>query len=336
MERNSVLSDAHAASQTEAHTTPGKTPPQPSVSTMVAAGAAALQRMLGAAGAAQARAQHALEKIPVTRDLLEFMGVWPGHSPNPETLADQSYGIVHGDVARKEAGDASAFSPDDINQGQLGDCYFLSAMAAVARTNPAALRRLIKDNGDGTYDVTLYVAGSHGWSNKTPQTVRITSEFPMQKGAIADAHSGSDRGGTGKTDDAELWPMLLEKALATIRGSYHAIEGGFGVDGFNVLLPTASAKYTISPNAPDQAFSRIAAALHAGRALTAGSVHSLTPALQKRADERTLVLGHEYSVQSVDVGKRKVQLQNPWGFFDLNLPIHEFVLFFNEYCVGAP
>jgi len=50
-------------------------------------------------------------------------------------------------------------------------------MAAVAQANPEAIRRLIKDNGDGTYDVTLYLR-DHFWQwNRSPHVIRVDSRF---------------------------------------------------------------------------------------------------------------------------------------------------------------
>src|SRR5438552_1663293 len=45
---------------------------------------------------------------------------------------------------------------DDINQGQVGDCYFLSALAEEASKNPGWIKQLVRARGDGTFDVWLY------------------------------------------------------------------------------------------------------------------------------------------------------------------------------------
>ena len=45
--------------------------------------------------------------------------------------------------------------PEDVQQGQIGDCYFPAAMAAIAKQNPDAVNNMVKDNGDGTYTVTF-------------------------------------------------------------------------------------------------------------------------------------------------------------------------------------
>merc|ERR1719158_206562 len=46
-------------------------------------------------------------------------------------------------------------SPNDLQQGALGDCWLLSAFAGIAEY-PQFTESLITDNGDGTYQVHLY------------------------------------------------------------------------------------------------------------------------------------------------------------------------------------
>ena len=49
----------------------------------------------------------------------------------------------------------------DVNQGGLGDCYFLASLAEVALKNPSAITSMFIVNGDGTYTVRFY-NGSEG------------------------------------------------------------------------------------------------------------------------------------------------------------------------------
>lgn len=51
--------------------------------------------------------------------------------------------MTSGSAFERGPGDASDIDPYDVEQGNLGDCYFLSACAAVARANPELIRRLI-------------------------------------------------------------------------------------------------------------------------------------------------------------------------------------------------
>ena len=44
----------------------------------------------------------------------------------------------------------------DLEQGKLGDCYFLSALGSIADASPQAIENIFLDNGDGTYTVRFF------------------------------------------------------------------------------------------------------------------------------------------------------------------------------------
>lgn len=110
---------------------------------------------------------------------------------------------------------------NDIDQGQLGDCWLLSAIAAVAEY-PVRIERLFnhpKLSADlaaqeeklGAYRITLCVNG--WWTN-----VIVDDYLPTigNKPCFA----------CNKEDPAELWASLMEKAFAKVFGSYSSICGG--------------------------------------------------------------------------------------------------------------
>lgn len=47
-------------------------------------------------------------------------------------------------------------SPSDIKQGYLGDCYMVSVLANIAKTDPDKIKEAVRDNGDGTVTVRLF------------------------------------------------------------------------------------------------------------------------------------------------------------------------------------
>jgi len=98
--------------------------------------------------------------------------------------------------------------PLDIKQGCLGDCYFLSALAALAEF-PKRIEKMIKMLGNGKYQVTFYYMGRE-------QNIIVDDIFPCNNGFPYFSHNNGN----------ELWVMLLEKAYAKVAGSYSAIEGG--------------------------------------------------------------------------------------------------------------
>jgi Ca2+-binding RTX toxin-like protein len=64
-----------------------------------------------------------------------------------------------GDFASHPLFSASGPTAADVVQGQLGDCWWLSTLAAVAQAKPDVIRRSISDLGDGSFAVRLYQDG---------------------------------------------------------------------------------------------------------------------------------------------------------------------------------
>ena len=52
-------------------------------------------------------------------------------------------------------GGVQGISPDDVQQGGVGDCYYLAALAGLAKQRPQDIVDMIKDNKNGTYTVKL-------------------------------------------------------------------------------------------------------------------------------------------------------------------------------------
>jgi len=105
----------------------------------------------------------------------------------------------------------------DVCQGDVGDCWLLSAMCVVA-AKPNALARVLVTHAVsdcGAYLVRFFIGGE--W-----RAVVMDDRVPVrkvggQRWRPAFAHSG-----TGTT----LWQCLVEKAYAKICGSYQGLESG--------------------------------------------------------------------------------------------------------------
>lgn len=92
--------------------------------------------------------------------------------------------------------------PEAIQQGRIGDCYFLASLAALAQTNPQAIEDMIRDNGNGTYTVTF------PGDRDNPVTVNAPTE------AEAGLFNGGHKYG--------VWANVLENAY----GRYWQEHGG--------------------------------------------------------------------------------------------------------------
>jgi hypothetical protein len=103
---------------------------------------------------------------------------------------------------------------NDIDQGNTGSCYFLSALAGTADKKESIIRDMFTDNGDGTYSVRFYTNG---------QADYVTVDNMMATKADgtylhADAGDGTATDGV-VADDNELWVALAEKAYAQLNES---------------------------------------------------------------------------------------------------------------------
>ena len=121
-----------------------------------------------------------------------------------------------------------SIEPNDIIQGALGDCWFMSALASLAE-RPALVERLFitkEVNPQGVYRVKLCKNGE--WV-----VVTIDDYFPCYPdgGPIFSRAQGN-----------ELWVMLLEKAYAKLHSNYLLLRGGYAVEGMLDLTgcPTVS------------------------------------------------------------------------------------------------
>ena len=232
------------------------------------------------------------------------------------------------------AGDAHAVDANDVKQGALGDCYLIAGMAAVARANPAAIQKLIKDNGDGTYDVTLYIRKSR-YARPTPVVTRVDGRL-ASKSPGSPIYAGIGDKAEGK---AELWTALIEKTVAQQKGSYDLISGGnIAKDGFNFagateLLTGKIENYYGTDNLDeDDALLTIAVALEGKQPVSADTRNLEADAdLTKQATARNVYWNHAYAPVSVDLDARTINLQNPWGSSHVDkLPVELFLKYYRS------
>ena len=103
--------------------------------------------------------------------------------------------------------------PNDIKQGQLGDCWFLSALSSLAE-RPGMVRRLFitqEYNKEGIYKIKL-------WKNGEWVIVTVDDYIPWR-------YNGGPM--FSRSNNNEMWVMLMEKAYAKLHGSYQALSQGF-------------------------------------------------------------------------------------------------------------
>ena len=180
----------------------------------------------------------------------------------------------------------------DINQGDMGDCWVLSGLGAIAMANPQLLQSHIRANANGTYTVTLY-------QNGKPVEITVTDTVPYSPKAGWDYPYAHDLNGN------DQWAMIYEKAYAELKGGYQTIEGGFGDISMSAL--TGQPGNRTSPG--QISLTQIDNLRAQGYAFTAGT----NPGNNDREDGGQLVGSHEYMVEAVNTTNQTITLLNPWG-----------------------
>ena len=132
-------------------------------------------------------------------------------------------------------------SIDDIIQGRICDCYFLSALGSLC-IYPELVKQLFYSKEitkEHLYGIYLYIHGKK-------KLVLVDDYLPCKGEFIRCAMSRSCKN--------ELWVSLIEKAWAKVNGQYIRIGGGGTInEAFNVLTEAYSEEITIEEiNTKDQ------------------------------------------------------------------------------------
>lgn len=224
-------------------------------------------------------------------------------------------------------------SPADVGQQALGDCYFLAALASIAKSKSAIIRDVVKDKGGGNFAVRFFA--KHALAGKPP------SFKPEWVGVDSDVYVNAQGKPVYAKGSTALWPGIVEKAYAVWkgRGSYENISGGFSNDAFEQVLGVSAEKVDVSAlNTVEGAlgsgtyskqalelFKKIQGATATGGVVALDTKDWGTGGTGESAGENTtekpgLASSHAYSVFAA-VGQPGVDkylyvtIRNPWGHF---------------------
>lgn len=195
---------------------------------------------------------------------------------------------------------------DDVNQGNLGNCYFMSSLAAMCEfpQTISELFRYFNVHPQGIYEIVFNINGQ--W-----QIVIIDDYFPCYKNSKWPIFS--------KPHNNELWVMLLEKAWAKINGGYINIVGGWP----NEVLETLTCFCIKSidnqdPSEKDNLWEKILSADQNNHLITCSTIND------KFIEEMGLISGHAFTLISAEQAELKgnkvrlLRIRNPWGFREWN------------------
>jgi len=198
-------------------------------------------------------------------------------------------------------------SPSRIKQGTLGDCYFLSAVSALAEF-PDRIRSIFitQDNNEaGCYALQVYLSGFL-------RTMVVDDYIPCNPKTNKPAFT--------KSAGNELWVLLLEKAWAKANDNYENIESGDPEEALSFLTGAPSV-VLFNQDEHEDLDTIWQKLLQADRNnyIICSSAGNVIGTSHSEYAKIGLSDNHAYSLLSVreithfGAPLRLVQLRNPWG-----------------------
>ena len=238
-----------------------------------------------------------------------FMG---GDRPTPPEGFTMTYTKANGSLF----GSDNVPHLQDIGQGYLANCYFLSALGSNALHQPETIRNMFIDNGDGTFTVKFY-GQNNGRVVSDADYVTVDRWLPSN---ISDGQYANQSFAAFDESDRGLWVALAEKAYAQFAesgisfrpvpiNSYAGIEYGKGFRAMAAISGNDGKVYTDIPYGFAQADSFPAFET------IEGMIANRTPTVASTTSEPGLgiVSDHQYIIVSTDSNSQTLTLYNPHG-----------------------
>ena len=193
--------------------------------------------------------------------------------------------------------------PADVNQHAIGDCCACAVMASIAYLYPKFIKKIIKDNGNSTFTVTLY----------DPKGKEV--EVGVSNLFVADG-SGKLGAASGKNDQV-TWATVLEKAVIKWKQVYGGSSdiGGIGTEYVAAIFTGNGSSFAFgSGRLSGNELQRASiVSLQQRKIVVGGFTESGKPIDNKY----TSVNGHAYSFYPPKNNSYLFTMRNPWGLLPL-------------------
>ncbi len=242
-----------------------------------------------------------------------------------------------GDVAFvRGRDDAHVVAPNDVQQGDIGDCYLLAAMRALAQSNPDQLQSLIRADGRGGYDVRIYSKSDGRWNTYHVSRDELGTRWQGTLKRAGDNNNAVDPRLAAPSEEGDIWVRIIEVAYAkhlkahsdsSASGMALLDRGGYADRAMTALTGKAAERMELRAEVflPLELRwkTRKASADDIGPRMMAAQAQQRPMMVSTLGDTRkdrlplNLVSRHAYHVEAVrreeGTGRYVVTLMNPWG-----------------------
>ena len=231
----------------------------------------------------------------------------------------------------KELGDTNAISINDVNQGWIGDCFVCAPIASLAFVRPDYIQNMIRDNGNGTQSVRLYLDSS--FSARFNIAADNSSWITVSDSDLSNGMNTNNGGQLIVDGVQEIWPQVIENAIAQVAGGYNILNyGGFPAFTIYQLTGIAPIETFISPEWGG--YNQPTADQLRGDLDSKQIINFFTGS----PSQYSLISNHVYSLTSVDTvnGVDYAHFRNPWGYGDpAPIPVSDLSHVFTGMDVGG-
>jgi len=191
--------------------------------------------------------------------------------------------------------------PNDVKQGEIGNCYLVSVLASLAR-RPELIERLFKTrsvNNDGFYEIYYFEKNGE-------KRIMFLDDHLLRV--------GDQKFFSAQPNGQELWVLLLEKCYAKYEGGYSNIDGGVSSEAFQFFTGAVVRNYKEEKIA--NCWDELVSAINKGHICCASSLQS-EDNTDKHKSPDGIIFSHAYSLinaKEYNNGKiriRLVELRNP-------------------------
>jgi calpain-15 len=203
---------------------------------------------------------------------------------------------------------------DDVMQGFIGNCYFLSSLAAMTEL-PQLILQLFKSltvPENGCFEIAVRLQGQ--W-----KIVLVNDYFPC--------HFKTRKPLFAKPRDCEIWVMILEKVWAKINGGYINTIGGSSSDVLNSFtsFPMSTLHHhkflkSLNEKSLDILWDHINNSELEGYIMTCDSKEIS----EEDSSSTGIIPGHAFTISTTREGYinttrvRLLNIRNPWGYKEWN------------------